>query len=157
MTDSVMAFTDDYYIDIRSFQRGESPNAIDKIKEMAEDIETYIKKAPRWNGGETFRGCTISDDELSTYKVGTLKTMGGTASWSNLESVSMDFAKHNVSRERPNKIIFHCDTQSKGTGIKHMSVYEKEYEVICSKESMYEIFRIESDNDSNIHVYLKEV
>lgn len=157
MTDSVMAFTDDYYIDIRSFQRGESPNAIDKIKEMAEDIETYIKKAPRWNGGETFRGCTISDDELSTYKVDTLKTMGGTASWSNLESVSMDFAKHNVSQERPNKIIFHCDTQSKGTGIKHMSVYEKEYEVICSKESMYEIFRIESDNDSNIHVYLKEV
>ncbi len=157
MTDSVMAFTDDYYTDIRSFQRGEFSEANDEIREIAANIETYIKKAPRWNGGETFRGCTISDDELSTYQVGALKTMGGTSSWSNVENISIDFAKHNVSYERPNKIVYHCDTQLKGTGIKHMSVFEEEHEVICSKESIYEILKIETDNNDNIHVYLKEV
>ena len=156
-TDSVIAFTDDYYTDIRKFQRGDYVADEHYIKFLSDNIEDYIKKAPRWNGGETFRGCTVSDDELSLYKKGYFKDMGGTSSWSNVEDVSKDFAEDNVTIERPNKIIFHCDTQSKGTGIKHISVFENEYEVICSKESCYEIIKMETDYNNFIHIHLKEV
>lgn len=157
LTDSIMAFTDDYYTDIREFQRGGHIADENYIKSLSDNIEDYIKKAPRWNGGETFRGCTVSDDEFLLYKQGFINEMGGTSSWSNVESISKDFANQNVTNERPNKIIFHCDTQSKGTGIKHISVFEEEYEVICSKESHYEVLKIEVDDDNVNHVYLKEV
>lgn len=157
MVDSVLAFTDDYYIDVRAYQRGEFPNAIDDIKEMSENIETYIKKAPRWNGGETFRGVTVSDDELAKYVPGYKFDMGGTASWTNLSDKSADFANRNISYERPNSVIYHSDTQSKGTGIRHISVFDHESEVLCSKDAKYEIVRTEKDYDGIIHVYLKEV
>ena len=160
--DAVMAFTDagsDIYSEIRRYQRKEPQQFLEEAeaKKLSDDIETYIKKAPRWNGGETFRGSTVSDAELATYKPGQPFTAGGTSSWSGTQRIAKSFAERNATPERPNPVIYHCDTQGKGTGIRHISVYENEDEVLCSKESKWEIVRTEIDADFITHVYVKEV
>ena len=160
-TDAVMQFTDagsEIYSEIRRYQRAEKLQFMSEndVKKLSDDIEEYIKRAPRWNGGETFRGVSMSDEELASREPGGDVTMGGTASWSGAKHVSRDFAERNTSSERPNPVIYHCPTQSKGTGIKHLSVYEHEEEILCSKESKYKIVKIERDNDFITHIYLEE-
>lgn len=160
--DAVMAFTDagsDIYSEIRRYQRGDPLQFLSEaeVKKLSDDIETYIQKAPRWNGGVTFRGSTVSDAELATYQQGNRLTMGGTSSWSGKQQIAKSFAERNATSERPNSVIYHCDTQSKGTGIKHISVYSGEEEILCSKESSWEIVRTEVDADYITHIYVKEV
>ena len=157
--DCVMGFSVDYFTDIRKLQRDANAEIPDKelIKHMASQIEDYIKKAPRWNGGETYRGYTVSDEELSQYEAGFQFHMGGTSSWSNVKSIAYDFASQNESYERPNSVIVHCDTQSKGTGIKHVSAYKNESEVLVSKDAEYKIIRTEIDDDNITHVFVEEV
>ena len=161
-TDAVMSYTDigsDIYGEVRRFQRGENLNymSLEDIIKISDDIEDYIKKAPRWNGGETFRGVTVSDDELKTFIPGKTVEMGGTSSWSDNPKIANDFANHNISYERPNAVIYHCDTQAKGTGIRHLSVMEIESEVFCSKSAKYEVLKVISDEEGKTHIYLKEV
>lgn len=153
-TDSVMAFTDDLYSDIRAFQRGEIFD--DGIKEISDNIEEYIKKAPRWNGGITYRGISMSDTQLAQLAEGYIFNMGGTSSWSDQIANAQEFASRHIGGEKVNSVIFHCETQGKGTAIKHLSVYEHESEVLCSKESRYIVEKIEGDYGI-FHIYLKEV
>ena len=159
--DSVMAFTDadsEIYSEVRRFQRGNALQFMtqEEVKELSDNIETYIKKAPRWNGGTTFRGVSMADDELASFIQGATVRMGGTSSWSVKQGISRDFAVRNTSYERPNAVIYHCETQSRGTGIRHISVYEHEDEVLCSMESKYKVVRVETDDDHIIHIYLEE-
>ncbi|MDE5602256.1 MAG: phage minor capsid protein [Clostridia bacterium] len=148
-------YTDNSYSLVRAYQCGDEVTNPSIAKELSDNIENYIKKAPRWNGGETYRGCAVSFDKLQELQIGNSISMGGTSSWSDIEAVAYSFAKNNTSYSMRNMVIYHCPTQSKGTGIRHISIYEKESEVICSKESKYEIIRIEVTNNIN-HVYLKE-
>ena len=159
--DSVMAFTDadsEIYSEVRRFQRGNALKFMtqEEVEELSDNIETYIKKAPRWNGGTTFRGVSMADDELASCIQGATVRMGGTSSWSVKQGISRDFAVRNTSYERPNAVIYHCETQSRGTGIRHISVYEHEDEVLCSMESKYKVVRVETDDDHIIHIYLEE-
>lgn len=159
---AVAEFTDatsDVYSEIRRFQRKEPLRFLpeEEVKKLSDDIETYIQKAPRWNGGVTFRGVSVSDAELTSYIPGKRIPSGGTCSWSGNQGVARGFATRNTTPEYPNPVIYHCETQSKGTGIKHISVYEHEDEVLCSKESAWEIVRTEVDSEYTTHVYVKEV
>ena len=159
--DVIMDYTDtstNVYSEVRRYQREEPLQFLtqEEAKVLSDKIEEYIQKAPRWNGGTTFRGSTVSDIELSSYVPGYELHMGGVASWSDQESVARDFAAKNVTADRPNSVIYHCDTQGKGTGIQHISVVEMEAEVLCSKESRYVVDKIEIDEDHVYHVYLKE-
>lgn len=161
-TDAVMGFTDNsgLFTDVRKYQRGEKLDEwadMDAVKAISRDAEEYIKVAPRWNGGETYRGVTLSDKELSSYTVGSTLDMGGMSSWSSKKSVASDFANRNATYERPNSVMFHCDTQSKGTGIRHMSVIELEDEVLCSKDAKYQVLKVETQDDGITHIFLKEV
>ncbi len=153
---SVSDFTGDWYPDIRAYQRGEFSNVPEEVVSKSEALEDYIKKAPRWNGGETFRGASVSDDEIGKYKQGFRLDMGGTASWSSDVDIAKEFSSRNVSYDLPNEVIYHCDTQSKGTTIKHLSLVEEESEILCSKDSHYVIDKIEGGYGT-YHVYLKEV
>ena len=161
-TDAVMGFTDNsgLFTDVRKYQRGEKLDEwadMDAVKAISRDAEEYIKVAPRWNAGETYRGVTLSDKELSSYTVGSTLDMGGMSSWSSKKSVASDFAHRNATYERPNSVMFHCDTQSKGTGIRHMSVIELEDEVLCSKDAKYQVLKVETQDDGITHIFLKEV
>lgn len=161
-TDSVMAYTDagsDIYSEVRRYQRQEPLQFMSEedVSKLSNDIEEYIKNAPRWNGGTTYRGVTVSDDELTKYQKGYRVTMGGTSSWTGTKQIAIDFSSRNASSERPNEIIYHCETQNKGTGIKHMSVFQEEDEILCSKDSIYIVDRVERDDNYIYYVYLKEV
>lgn len=159
--DAVIQFTNadsEVYSDIRRYQRGEPLQILTEVdaKELSEDLEAYIAKAPRWNGGTTFRGSTVPNAELAEYQPGYTVTMGGMSSWSATQDVSRDFAVGNISQDRPNAVIYHCETQTKGTGIRHLSVNENEDEVLCSVESAYRVVRTETDNEGIVHVYVEE-
>ena len=159
--DVIMDYTDtstNVYSEVRRYQREEPLQFLtqEEAKALSDKIEAYIQKAPRWNGGTTFRGSTVSDIELASYVPGYELHMGGVASWSDQESVARDFAVKNVTADRPNSVIYHCDTQGKGTGIQHISVVEMEAEVLCSKESRYVVDKVEIDENHVYHVYLKE-
>ena len=160
--DSVLNFTDatsGIYSEIRRYQRGNPLEFLteEEAKKFADSIETYIQKAPRWNGGTTFRGVSVSDDELASYIQGQEITAGGSCSWSGKKAIARDIALRNTTSERPNPVIYHCATQSKGTGIRHISVYENEDEVLCSTESKWKVVRTEVDSEFITHVYVEEV
>lgn len=125
---------------------------------MAEDIEQYISLAPKWGGGKTYRGITVDDETLATYKVGAeLDINRGTASWSSLRNVAADFADNVVPKsKRQNKVIFVSPTQKNGVTIKHLSHYEFEHEVLVSKKSRYTVTKTYNDSGYTF-VEVKEV
>lgn len=150
-------YCSDYYSDIRRFQRGEKLLTGEErfVAEMASAIEDYISKSPKWDGGITYRGVALSDDELSSWQVGTNHDMGGTSSWSEVDSVATEFADHNATYGKPNKVIFVSPTQTKGTGIAHLSAYYGEQEVLASKDARYKVLKREQKGDY-LWITLKE-
>lgn len=57
--DAIEKYTGSASSEIRAYQSGEKEGATEDYKEylqgLSDSIEMYIKRAPRWNGGETFR------------------------------------------------------------------------------------------------------
>lgn len=156
---AIDAYADERYSDIRAYQRGEKVNDQQEIAGIAEDIEEYIKKAPRWNGGETYRGMGLSDDDLSKYTLGSVHDMGGVSSWSSEEEIARQFGDE-YKKKFGNSVILHSKTQKKGTAIRHLSKYpgeSGENEVIASNESQYKVIDKKMDKDGRIHIYMEEV
>lgn len=156
---AIDAYADERYSDIRAYQRGEKVNDQQGIASIAEDIEEYIKKAPRWNGGETYRGMGLSDDDLSKYTLGSVHDMGGVSSWSSEEEIARQFGDE-YKKKFGNSVILHSKTQKKGTAIRHLSKYpgeSGENEVIASNESQYKVIDKKMDKDGRIHIYMEEV
>ena len=157
---AIWSFTGDYFTAIRQLQNGKIPEGFDKnspfvkaMKEKGENLEKYIEKAPKWNGGETYRGINISSEDLKKYQVGnTIDVNRGTASWSSDIKVSKKFAKQGSEE----KVVFKCPTQKNGTSIKHLSNYNHEDEVMVSKNSKYVITSINRNKDGIIYVNIKE-
>ena len=144
---------DNYYGAIRDAQRGGKQS--NKIVQMANDVETYIDKAPKWNGGETYRGVMLSKKELNSLSVGTTIDMGGTSSWSSKQSVATKFADKAKYLRGKNPVVFVSATQKNGTGIRHLSKLKSEEEVIVSKDSKYTITDIKV-NKGTTYVYVGE-
>lgn len=158
-TDSILEFSDTEYRNIRHYQQGKVPDVVDgkNVKILSEHIEEYIQKAPRWNGGETFRGVSLSDESLRALMPGYEFDMEGSSSWTSVQTIAKEFVEKRVTPERPNPVVYHCKTQSKGTSIRHISVYEEENEVLCSKESKYKVISLKRDINNVTHIYLEEV
>ncbi len=151
---SVENYTGVYYRDIREYQQSGEPK---EAAEYAQGIENYIKVAPKWDGGVTYRG--ISDIPNDVYEQLTTKgnviDMKGTSSWSSRESVARNFAGMSTFG---NNIVFVSETQSRGTSIRHLSTIPHEDEVVASKDASYVVKRTKKDKKSGImYVYLKEM
>ena len=156
---SIDAYADEQYSDIRAYQRGENVNNQQEIARIAQDIEEYIKKAPRWNGGETYRGMGLPDKDLFQYSIGSVHDMRGVSSWSSDEEIARQFGDE-YKKKLGNSVIFHSQTQNKGTAIRHLSKYPGEggeSEVIASKDSRYKVVDKKMDKDGRIHIYMEEV
>ena len=52
--------------------------------------------------------------------------------------------------------LLKADYTSEESGIRHISVFEHENEILCSKESRYIVERTEIDEDYITHVYVRE-
>ena len=156
--DSVLEYTDNNYKKIRAYQNGETVEDEARIKKIADNLEQYIKKAHRWNGGETTRGISLSENELDKYVPGyEFKGMRGSASWSSNFRTARDFALRNSNNYGGKAVVFHSDTQNKGTSVTHLSMLGgMEKEVLVSKDARYRVVDRKDDGEI-IHVYLKEL
>lgn len=96
--------------------------------QKALDLESYIKATNRWAGGNTYKSLDVSADTFEkSNNIGETITFKGTNTWySNKENVTGD-------------VRLVSETQSKGTGINHLSVHSGDKEVIASDSSKYKI------------------
>lgn len=148
--ESINDFSDDWDGDIRKYQRGERDfkegRTLDEIAKKAEAIEEFIYRSPKWRGGVTYRGMSVSDDILDNI-LKRLKEGGddmlGTASWSISSHVAQHYADENFKGEKRNAVIFVCKKQSDATSIQHLSEFPDELEILASKNSRYRLVKIE--------------
>lgn len=159
--DAIDAYSDNKYAEIRAFQQGRHVEDAEDIARISERLEDYIKAAPRWNAGETFRGIGLSDKDLALYETGSEHDMQGVSSWSNEPAIAYQFAdEYHINAAMDNAIIFHSPTQNKGTAIRHLSQYPGaggENEVLVSKDSRYRVVGRKTDSKGRIHIYLEEI
>lgn len=151
MYGAVQDFTGSSYTGMRQAQNSSNPDAYYLRK--ANLAERYIANAPKWGGGETFRGINVDAKTAATYVKGAILDINrGTASWSTDRSVSKSFSQKGYGQ----KVIFHSATQSRGTSIKHISHFKGESEVLVSKDARYRVTKT-SKMGSYLHVYVEEV
>ena len=152
--DAVYGFSFQWDFEIRHYQMGvkfksKYGHKMTEIRQKALDIEEFIKKSPKWNGGTTYRGMAVDDQTLQAFKDAMNNNqqidMLGTASWSTNRSISEGFAHRNAMNGLNNAIIFKTDKAQYGTSIRHCSNFPQESEVLCSKDSRYIIKSIKED------------
>ena len=161
--DAIEKYTGSTYSEIRAYLRGEKEGATEDYKEylqgLSDSLETYIKRAPRWNGGETFRGIGLTDEQLKTFTVSSEHDMLGVSSWSSEAMVAIGRANDMAYLGDSKAVVFHCITQNKGTAIHHLSSAggeAGEYEVHVSMEARFKVIK-SSENGRIIHIYLEEI
>lgn len=112
-------------------------------------LEQFIAESPKWNGGPTFRGIGLSDNEfVAVTRVGSVNDLNhGTASWSTDRNMSMNYADRGMYQHgAKHKVIFVHDGKSqRGTSIRGLSsAGQIENEVIVSRKSRYKTTLVES-------------
>lgn len=153
---SVNNFTYQWDYEIRQFQRGKAVKSYHghtkaEIKERAESVERFIACAPKWKGGDTFRGMSLSDDELEAL-IKDMKAgqgdMLGTASWSSLEKVSRGFASRHLGEfdangnEKTIRVLLKTKTHKRATPIMHLSEFSHEAEVLSSQYERWKFVKM---------------
>lgn len=96
--------------------------------QKALDLESYIKETNRWAGGDTYRSLNVNAETFSkSDNIGEAISFKGASTWySNKENVK-------------GEVRLVSETQSKGTGINHLSVHSGEKEVLASDAARYKI------------------
>ena len=165
-SNAIYGFTGDYCENIRAVQNNDTeklekfnPKMREVMEKYAQNVEKYISLAPKWDGGATHRGISIDKKDIENYKIGDkIDVNRGTASWSSSIKTAEDFAATKKGGKNP--VVFSCDSQSKGTSIKHLSEYEMEDEVMVSKKAKYMITSIKKGHalgEEITYVKVKEV
>ncbi len=141
---------------LRAYQMGENVKNVSEIARREQDLEDYIENAPKWNGGETFRGVKLTEDELSRYEVCSEHNMLGTSSWSSNEDIAIGYSGYGNSPSGKQSVVFHSPTQTNGTSVRHLSPFANEDEVLVSKKSKYRVLKMFKSQDGINHIYLEE-
>lgn len=167
---AVKGFTYQWDYEIRHYQMGDKSlvphhgHTIAEIDKKAHDLEEFISKSPKWGGGATYRGMSLSQNNLAKYKddmaKGNLIEMKGSASWSTDESIGEKFARMNLGQNDPagdqmsEKVLFvNNKEQPLGTSIRHLSNYSNESEILCSKNARYKITGYQYDKQTRYHYF----
>lgn len=158
-SEALYFYTDDFnhVKNIRAYQRGENVKNDLEVIRQERALEEYIQQAPKWNGGETFRGIKLTEDELKQYVVGTELDMSGTSSWSSDEDTAIGYAGYGNPPSGKLSVVFHSLTQKNGTSVRHLSPFTNEDEVLVSKRSRYRVIKATKTQDGVNHIYLEEV
>ena len=149
MIKEVSGYTEGYATDMRSWQQYGDGYVLDTIspkeaKTMSEQVEKFIEKAPKWDGGEIYRGIGISEDEAHRMLddiAFSMKPfdMKGTSSWTSDKSIADDFSEWNGADVA---VIFKAPGTKKGTSIDHISEFSQS-EVLVSKDDGYLVIELE--------------
>ena len=151
------AYVGNEHRSIRHYQQGiiTDETETNYIKPRAEALEKLIIKSPKWSGGPTYRSVGISDsglnDIIQKVNNGAVISMEGTSSWSSSKEVADSWDVH-----QPNKVIYICNTQNKGTSIRAYSNIPYEFEVLSSKEAKYKPISYWRENEIT-YIQLEEL
>lgn len=147
--DAAYGFSYQWDWEIRQFQMGNTSftsrygHTIAEIRQRAYNLERFIHESPKWDGGTTYRGMSLSDKDLKEL-IADLKAgngnMNGAASWSTSQGVSEGFADMHIGEtsmkhkdELTNPVVLIAKRQGKATSIQHISYYgSREEEVLSS-------------------------
>ena len=131
-----------------------------KAPEHLKNIETYIKKAPVWDGmGTLYRGISLKDDQLSNFKEGSVIDMKGLSSWSSDNKVAEKFTTIGLKKKEAKdvqKVIFVMEKCNSGTAISHLSEIPIEKEIVVSSKTKFKIKKIESSDKKTTTIYVEE-
>lgn len=153
---------------MRAVQNGNGDQYLDsyrqKMEKQAADAEEYLSKAPRWNGGTTYRGIMLhSGDAHDVFKTGEVIDMKGMSSWSTDRSLSEGFGEIEARSTSKRSVLFINDGQTSGASIDHFSVGgyhsvfgDSQHEVLCSSKARFEITQT-IDHGNYLEVRVKEM
>lgn len=170
---AVNGFSYQWDYEIRAVQVGDKTlvskhgHSLEQIKKKAIDLEEFIEKSPKWDGGTTYRGMGLSTKDLAEYKAkianGDLIDMRGSASWSTNQLISQQFAESNIGKKnlsgdlKTEKVLFvNNNNQPLGTSICHLSNYYAEHEILVSKKARYKITGYQHDAKTGYHYFIVE-
>lgn len=153
MIKEVSGYTDGAATDMRIWQQGGKQWDMQELtpkeaQKMSDEVEKYIKKAPKWEGGEIYRGIGISEDEAHkllddiAFSMKPLD-MKGTSSWTSDKSIADDFSEWNGADVA---VIFKAPGTKKGTSIDHISDFSQS-EVLVSKDARWDVKNISGSID----------
>ena len=163
---AVNGFTFLWDYDIRHYQMGvkftsKYKHTMAEIKQKAIDVEEFIKKSPKWDGGATYRGMAVDDKTMQAFRDAMKNNqqidMLGTASWSTKRDISDKFAQKNKDPDKglTNTILFKTTKAQYGTSIRHMSQFAHEHEILCSKDSRYIIKSIKEISHGDYEIIVE--
>ncbi|MCF0184493.1 MAG: hypothetical protein HUK01_09195 [Bacteroidaceae bacterium] len=168
MARAVDSFSFQWDYEIRAYQRGaeftprsDRGHTMEGVKERAESLERFIQASPKWNGGTTYRGMSLSQKDLD-YLTQLLKNgdgdMLGAASWSTESGVSEGFAISKIgqtSEQFGDKLIYpvvlQTATHSSATSICHLSKFPHEMEVLGTAAERWKFIKMERKGE---YVYI---
>ena len=164
--EAVNDFTFNWYYDIRHYQMGvkftsKYKHTMAEIKQKAIDVEEFIKKSPKWDGGTTYRGMAVDDKTMQAFRDAMKNNqqidMLGTASWSTKIDMADNFAQNNYDPDKglTNTILFKTTKAQYGTSIRHMAKWEHEHEILCSKDSRYIIKSIKEISHGDYEIIVE--
>lgn len=149
--EAIYGFTYQWDYEIRQVQCGNPVTSrhghtYDEIVERSINCERFITSMPKWDGGDTYRGMSLSKNDLQRLinegKSGNINNLG-TASWSTDISVANNFSGFHIGEMndsgelRTEKVVLVCKKQARGTSIRFLSNYQNEHEILCSMFSRY--------------------
>lgn len=155
--ETVLNFTGEegVFTKIREYQQGiYNGSDISTIASQADTLEDFIFKMPKWDGEITYRGISVSSDQLQDWLNGEVIDNKGTSSWSTSKEIAEDFAKYGGFAEK--KVVLVSETQTKGIDIAYLSKIYTELEIMVSKDAKY-VLDYSKEIDDIIYMYVKEV
>lgn len=163
--EAVVGFSFQWDFEIRSVQCGNSVTSkhghtLDAIIKRAKDIEEFIAKSPQWNGGTTYRGMSLSPEELKNLRIELQAGKGdmqGCASWSTKEHIARSFSGYHIGELSPKfgdrkteRVVLVANRHKKATSIMHLSTFTHEYEVLATKQCRYRFVSERKDGQYTI-------
>ena len=136
-------------------------HSYEEIKKRAEDLEEWIDRSPKWDGGTTYRGMCLSKKQLGDLidKLTSEEGAGmlGASSWSTREQTSRDFSEVGYHDEitpyelKTQKVVLVAKTQKNATSLRYLSRFKGEYEVLSSQRNRYRFLRMR-ERDGYVYI-----
>lgn len=143
-----------YYKQMREAAYNDDKNS--PYYEDAMAIEAMIDRAPKWAGGEIYRGINVDANTLAAFQEGAEIDMRGMSSWSTNASTADDFAYHGGAKGNP--VVFRAAGTKKGTSITNVSIYGKgEGEVLVSTKAKWKIKKVSQGSDGVTYIDVDEL
>ena len=136
-------------------------HSYEEIKKRAEDLEEWIDRSPKWDGGTTYRGMCLSKKQLGDLidKLTSEEGAGmlGASSWSTNKETSTYFAGVGYHDEitpyelKTQKVVLVAKTQKNATSLRYLSHFKSEYEVLSSQRNRYRFLRMR-ERDGYVYI-----